>query len=205
MVISYSGRMVPEKVSRGENGALCDANLRELARQGAVVMIYGNVQPGSTDSRGCTTTWFGCRRSWRTRSSGPRHGALRLEPARSDRAAGGDRSSSAGLRQRAQPQLSFADGKPVGTEAAGYTEAPVGRFAGLQMGPVEVHGLLNRVGTLVDWSKPRSGSCCSREAPTSAAYLEEMLTAARHFKRSPRLYYSMGQPAYALGVSTTRC
>ncbi len=97
------------------------------------------------------------------------------------------------------PTLSFADGKPVGTEAAGYTEAPIGRFAGLQMGPVEVHGLLNRVGTLVDWSKPRSGSVLLAKAPTSAAYLEEMVTAAQHFQRDPGLYYSMGQAAYAFG------
>ena len=76
----------------------------------------------------------------------------------------------------------------------------MGRFCGLQMGPVEVHGLLNRVGTLVDWSRPGSGSVLLAKAPTSAAYLGEMLTAALHFERHPGLYYSMGQTAYAYGV-----
>ena len=37
------------------------------------------------------------------------------------------------------------------------------------------------------------------KAPTSAAYLEEMVTAALCFQRDPGLYYSMGQAAYALG------
>jgi len=200
MVISYSGRMVPEKVSRGENGALVDANLRELARLGVVVIVYGNVQPGSDESARL------------------HQGLVRLSGEVAAQSPPGRVIVRSGWSQRDQiallaatdlqvqvsesirsPTLSFANGKPVGTEAAGYTEAPVGRFGGLQMGPVEVHGLLNRVGTLVDWNKPGSGSVLLAKAPTSAAYLEEMVTAALCFQRDPGLYYSMGQAAYALG------
>jgi hypothetical protein len=200
MVISYSGRMVPEKVSRGENGALVDANLRELARLGVVVIVYGNVQPGSEQSARLHQDLVRLsgevaaqgypgrvivRSGWNQRDQIALLAATDLQVQVSDSI----RSAT----------LSFADGKPVGTEAAGYTEAPVGRFAGLQMGPVEVHGLLNRVGTLVDWNRPRSGSVLLAKAPTSAAYLEEMVTAALHFQRDPGLYYSMGQAAYAFG------
>ena len=200
MVISYSGRMVPEKVSRGENGALCDANLRELARRGVVVIIYGNVQPGSDESARLYQDLVRlsgeiaeqkCPGRVVVRSGWNQHDQIALLAATDLQVQVSDSIRS--------PTLSFANGKPVGTEAAGYTEAPVGRFAGLQMGPVEVHGLLNRVGTLVDWSKPRSGSLLLARAPTSAAYLEEMLTATLHFQRDPGLYYSMGQTAYAFG------
>ena len=200
MVVSYSGRMVPEKVSRGENGALVDANLTELARLGVVVIVYGNVQPGSAESARLHEDLV--------RLSG--EVAARSYPGRVIVRSGWNQRDQLALLAATDlqvqvsdsilsPALSFADGKPVGTEAAGYTEAPVGRFAGLQMGPVEVHGLLNRVGTLVDWSKPRSGSVLLAKAPTSAAYLEEMVTAAQHFQRDPGLYYSMGQAAYAFG------
>ncbi len=200
MVISYSGRMVPEKVSRGADGALVDANLRELARLGVVVIIYGNVQPGSDQSARLHQDLVRLsgevaaqgypgrvivRSGWNQRDQIALLAATDLQVQVSD-----------SIRS---PTLSFADGKPVGTEAAGYTEAPVGRFAGLQMGPVEVHGLLNRVGTLIDWSRPGSGSVLLAKAPTSAAYLEEMVTAAVHYQRDAALYYSMGQTAYAFG------
>ena len=201
MVVSYSGRMVREKVSRGDDGALVDANLRELARLGVVAIIYGNVQPASDESGRlyqdllrvsgeiATLGYPGrlvVRSGWNQRDQLALLKATDLQVQVSDSIRG--------------PTLSFADGKPVGTEAAGYTEAPVGRFCGLQMGPVEVHGLLNRVGTLVDWSRPGSGSVLLAKAPTSASYLDEMLTAALHFRRDPGLYYSMGQTAYAYGV-----
>jgi hypothetical protein len=200
LVVSYSGRMVPEKVSRGENGALVDGNLRALARNGAVVVVYGNVQAGSPES-------------------GRLYGdlaALSFQLAREDHP--GRLVVRTGWNQRDQidllkatdlqvqvsdsvlnPNFSFRDGKPVATEAAGYTESPVGRFGGLQMGPVEVHGLLNRVGTLIDWNRPGSGSVLLAREPSSAAYLDEMLTAAHHFAHHRDVYYSMGQKAYALG------
>ena len=200
MLISYSGRMVPEKVSRGANGALVDDNLRALTRQGVVVVIYGNVQSGSADSRRLYDE------------------LRRLSVELADAAHPGRLLVRTGWNQRDQidllkatdlqvqvsdsirsPTLSFHDGKPVGTEAAGYTEAPVGRFAGLQMGPVEVHGLLNRVGTLIDWSRRGSGSVLLAREPSSPAYLDELLTAAHHFEHQPDLYYSMGQKAYAFG------
>jgi Starch synthase catalytic domain len=201
LLVSYSGRMVSEKVSRGENGALVDGNLRELTRQGVVVVIYGNVQPASLESRrlfneltrlsadlmeeGCPGRLL-VRTGWSQRDQIELLKATDLQVQVSD-----------SIRS---PNLSFRDGKPVGTEAAGYTEAPVGRFAGLQMGPVEVHGLLNRAGTLIDWSRPGSGSVLLAREPTSAAYLDELLTAAHHFEHDPDLFYSMGQKAYALGA-----
>jgi hypothetical protein len=201
LLVSYSGRMVPEKVSRGTNGALVDDNLRELMRQGVVVVIYGNVQPASKESRRLYDGFARLsadllrarhpgrllvRTGWNQRDQIDLLKATDLQVQISD-----------SVRS---PNLSFRDGKAVGTEAAGYTEAPVGRFAGLQMGPVEVHGLLNRVGTLIDWSRPGSGSVLLAREPTSTAYLEEILTAAHHFEHAPSVYYSMGQKAYALGV-----
>jgi Starch synthase catalytic domain len=201
MLISYSGRMVPEKVSRGANGALVDDNLRALTRQGVVVVIYGNVQSGSADSRrlydglarlSAELTGAGhagrlfVRTGWNQRDQIDLLKATDLQVQVSDSVLG--------------QTLSFGDGKPVGTEAAGYTEAPVGRFAGLQMGPVELHGLLNRVGMVIDWSRPGSGSVLLAREPSSPAYLDELLTAAHHFEREPDLFYSMGQRAYALGV-----
>ena len=201
MLVSYSGRMVSEKVSRGPSGALVDENLRALAQNGVVVVIYGNVQPASVESRrlyddlvrlsgdlareghpGCLLV----RTGWNQADQLALLAATDLQVQVSD--------------SRRGSNLSFADGKAVGTEAAGYTEAPIGRFAGLQMGPVELHGLLNRAGTLIDWSRPGSGSLLLAREPTSAAYLEEMLTAAHHFQRQPDVYYSMGQKAYALGT-----
>ena len=193
--------MVPEKVSRGYNGALVDANLRELARRGAVVVIYGNVQPANQDSRRLYDDLD--RLSAQLAHEG--------HPGRLLVRTGWNQADQVALLEATDlqvqvsdsvrnPGFSFVDGKPVGTEAAGYTESPVGRFAGLQMGPVEVHGLLNRVGTLVDWSRPGSGSILLARVPTSAAYLDELLTAARHFEEQPEIYYSMGQRAYALGV-----
>ncbi len=201
LVVSYSGRMVPEKVSRGVGGALVDANLRELARRGVVVVLYGNVQPASPEScrlyddlvrlsaaliaEGHAGRLF-VRTGWNQADQIELLAATDLQVQVSDSVRGSS--------------LSFRDGKPVGTEAAGYTEAPVGRFAGLQMGPVEVHGLLNRAGLLIDWSRPGSGSVLMAREPTSAAHLQEMLTAVHHFEQEPDRYYAMGQTAYALGV-----
>ena len=201
LVVSYSGRMVPEKVSRGIGGALVDANLRELARRGVVVVLYGNVQPASPESRrlyddlvrlsatliaeGHAGRLF-VRTGWNQADQLELLAATNLQVQVSDSVRGSS--------------LSFLDGKPVGTEAAGYTEAPVGRFAGLQMGPVEIHGLLNRAGLLIDWSRPGSGSVLLAREPTSAAYLQEMLTAVHHFEQDADRYYAMGQTAYALGV-----
>lgn len=76
----------------------------------------------------------------------------------------------------------------------------MGRFGGLQMGPVEVHGLLNRVGTLIDWNRPGSGSVLLAREPTSAAYLQELLVATQEFTRRRGVFYSMGVRAYALGA-----
>jgi hypothetical protein len=201
MLISYSGRMVPEKVSRGANGALVDDNLRALMSRGVTVVIYGNVQAGSAESRGLHDEL--AKLSVELTAAGhPGRLLVRTGWAQGDqiellKATDLQVQVSDSVRS---PTLSFRDGKPVGTEAAGYTEAPVGRFAGLQMGPVEVHGLLNRVGTLIDWSRPGSGSLLLAREPTSPAYLDEMLTAAHHFEHQPALYYSMGQKAYALGA-----
>lgn len=201
LLISYSGRMVPEKVSRGENGALVDDNLRELARQGAVVVMYGNVQPENNESRRLYDG-LACLSAQLVREGHPGRLLVRSGWSQRDQI---DLLKATDLQVQVSdsvrsPNLSFRDGRAVGTEAAGYTEAPVGRFAGLQMGPVEVHGLLNRVGTLIDWSRPGSGSVLLAREPSSVAYLEEILTAARCFERQPDVYYSMGQKAYALGV-----
>jgi hypothetical protein len=201
MLVSYSGRMVPEKVSRGPNGALVDTNLRALAQNGVVVVIYGNVQPASVESQRLYDDLVRLSGDL-AREGHPGRLLVRTGWSQADQIAllaATDLQVQVSDSRRGS-NLSFADGKAVGTEAAGYTEAPVGRFAGLQMGPVELHGLLNRAGTLIDWSRPGSGSLLLAREPTSAAYLEEMLTAANHFERQPDLYYSMGQKAYALGA-----
>jgi hypothetical protein len=194
MVISYSGRMVAEKVSRGANGALVDDNLSALTRKGVVVVIYGNVQAGNAESRGLYDDLV------RLSATLARNG----HPGRLLVRTGWDQQDQIELLEATDLQvqvsdsvrggaLSFQHGKPVATEAAGYTEAPVGRFAGLQMGPVELHGLLNRVGTLIDWNRAGSGSVLLAREPSSPAYLEELLTAAHHFEHRPNIYYSMAQ------------
>ena len=201
MLISFSGRCVREKIAYTKDGALCDDNLRAAVTKGANVVIYANVQ-GFEDSR----KLFDELSQIANRLNSEGHAGRMIVRT------GWGQPDQLRLLEATDlqiqvsgsyfdPRFSFEDGKPVATEASGYTEAPAHNFASLQMGPVEIHGTLNTTGTLVNWNKPGSGSILLPRDGTPKGYRDEIVRAIEVFDNEPdhRTYRSMGKAALQQG------
>jgi hypothetical protein len=138
LVISYSGRLVPEKAGRGFSdyagkykgedgrGAFSNANIEYLVKRGVQVVIYGNVQSANSSSHKLSDGLKELMDHLKTvkPEDGYEKGKLLFVPS---------------FRQEQQRALLAATDVQVQdsyprTEAAGFTEADVSACGGIQVG-----------------------------------------------------------------------
>ncbi|MBI1946159.1 MAG: glycogen/starch synthase [Deltaproteobacteria bacterium] len=164
-VISYSGRLVDEKA--GRQRAFTDDNLRALVKQGAQVVLYGNVQAFAASE----AIWRDLQRLADELAKGPGPGRLVLK-------SGWGVAEQRALLAATDVQVQDSD---RGTGAAEYTEADVSANGGLQMGPPWIEGIINRQGVLVDRESPGSGNTLIPADAQPSSYLETLSWAVERF------------------------
>ena len=164
-VISYSGRLVDEKA--GRQRAFTDDNLRALVKQGAQVVLYGNVQAFAASE----AIWRDLQRLADELAKGPGPGRLVLK-------SGWGVGEQRALLAATDVQVQDSD---RGTGAAEYTEADVSANGGLQMGPPWIEGIINRQGVLVDRESPGSGNTLIPVDAQPSSYLESLSWAVARF------------------------
>ncbi|HID93985.1 MAG TPA: hypothetical protein EYP60_07800 [bacterium (Candidatus Stahlbacteria)] len=154
-VISYSGRLVDEKV--GRKRAFTDENIEELVKMGAQVIIFGNVQP----SVGSQKLYEGL--------------IALLNRLEAKRYAGKlivvnnfTLEEQIALLAATDIQVQDSDRR---TEGAGYTEADVSANAGLQVGPPYKEGIIQAQGAIVNFAVPGEGNTIIPANPTPQSYL----------------------------------
>lgn len=165
-VISYSGRLVDEKAGRCR--AFTDENIRALVKQGAQVVLYGNVQAFEASE----ALWRGLQRLADELAGGPGPGRLVLK-------SGWGVGEQRALLAATDVQVQDSD---RGTGAAEYTEADVSANGGLQMGPPWIEGIINQQGVLVDRDSPGTGNTLIPNDAQPASYLESLSWAIERFQ-----------------------
>ena len=164
-VISYSGRLVDEKA--GRQRAFTDDNIRALLKQGAQVVLYGNVQAFPESQRLYDDL-------------------VRLQAQLASEGLPGKLIVRSGWGVAEQRKLLAASDVQVqdsdrGTGAAEYTEADVSANGGLQMGPPWIEGIINRQGVLVDRDVPGDGNTLIPKDASPGAYLDSLSWAIDRF------------------------
>lgn len=166
MVISYSGRLVPEKA--GRKRAFCDENIKTLLRNGIQVVIYGNVQVNNTSSSDLAA---GMVRLINELRGNPEYtGRLIFVPRFS-------LNEQRALLAASDVQVQDSD---PSTEAAGFTEADISRTGGIEVGTKrednEVgEGLFQAQGVPMDLREPGKGNVLIPDKLTAGAYLDALL------------------------------
>jgi hypothetical protein len=154
-VISYSGRLVDEKV--GLKRAFTDENIEELVKMGAQVVIFGNVQPGV----GSQKLYEGL--------------IALLNRLEAKRYAGKLIVVNNFILEEQIALLAATDiqvqDSDRGTEGAGYTEADISANAGLQVGPPYKEGIIQAHGAIVNFAVPGEGNTIIPANPTPQSYL----------------------------------
>lgn len=167
MVVSYSGRLVPEKV--GRKRAFTDENIKALLRAGVQVVIYGNKQSNNPPSEYLMNDLIRLVNE------------LRGNPEYSGRLIFVPKFSLEEQRMLlAATDVQVQDSDPS-TEAAGFTEADVSRTGGIEVGTKrddnEVgEGLFQAQGVPMDLSVPGKGNVMTPERLDSASYLKAIMT-----------------------------
>ena len=160
-VISYSGRLVPEKA--GRERVFTNENIIKLVKKGVQVVIYGNVQLGE-DSKRIKRELVDLVDKLKYKKY---PGNLIFVPKFS-------------LEQQrsllAATDIQVQDSDPK-TEAAGYTESNVAACGGLQLAPYRSdnkfgEGLLQNQGTLIDIEKPGWGNTLVPVDASGEAYFD---------------------------------
>ncbi len=154
-VISYSGRLVDEKV--GLKRAFTDENIEELVKMGAQVVIFGNVQPGAGSQKLYEGLIALLNRLEAKRYAGKLIvvNNFTLE-------------EQIALLAATDIQVQDSD---RGTEGAGYTEADISANAGLQVGPPYKEGIIQAHGAIVNFAVPGEGNTIIPANPTPQSYL----------------------------------
>jgi|GEM_PF-612491 len=143
IVISYSGRLVPEKAGRSR--AFTNKNLRELVKAGAQVLFFGNVQAN-------TQHMFDDLQKLAEEIN--QHG-----PGKLIAVTGWGIEDQRKLLAASDLQVQDSDRDlHRGTGAAEYTEADISANAGLQMGPPWLEGIIQKQGMILDRNRPGSGN-----------------------------------------------
>lgn len=180
MVISYSGRLVPEKA--GRKRAFCDENVKALLRNGIQVVIYGNVQVNNTSSSDLAA---GIVRLINELRGKPEYtGRLIFVPRFS-------LNEQRALLAATDVQVQDSD---PSTEAAGFTEADVSRTGGIEVGTKrednEVgEGLFQAQGVPMDLEKPGKGNVLIPDKLTADAYLETLLKLYDKYQKGELKHY----------------
>jgi len=217
MVISFSGRLVPEKAGRGGfpgdknslrycgvdgKGAFDNSNIEELVRRGVQVVIYGNVQTKSEESMKLKKDLIELAKSLKKKNY---PGKLVFLPRFS-------------LEQQrmllAASDVGVHDSYPR-TEAAGFTEADDAVCGGIVIAPLRHdnsglgEGLFTAQGILMNSEAPekseasRRGNTLVPKQLTAKAYLDIMLYALKLYK-SDELKYNMAESKSLSRVLETR-
>jgi hypothetical protein len=156
LVISYSGRLVEEKA--GRERAFTDENIRALVKQGAQVVIYGNVQTADGRSK---SIYEGLERlATELADAYP-------PPPRLVVKSGWGLEEQIDLLAATDVQVQDSD---RGTGAAEYTEADVSANGGLQVGPPWIEGIIQRQGIALDRTQPGRGNTLIPNDASPAAY-----------------------------------
>ncbi|PIQ90532.1 MAG: hypothetical protein COV71_03990, partial [Candidatus Omnitrophica bacterium CG11_big_fil_rev_8_21_14_0_20_41_12] len=165
IVISYSGRLVPEKAGRLR--AFTDSNIEALVEAGAQVMIYGNVQENEESKR----IHRELKHLEGHLNSKDYSGKLVVKT-------GWGLPEQVALLAATDLQVQDSDRK---TGAAEYTEADVSANAGLQFGPVWLEGIIQRQGIVLDRNTPGSGNTIIPKDASPQSYREAFLWAMNLF------------------------
>jgi glycogen synthase len=165
MVISYSGRLVPEKA--GRTRAFTDANIEQMLKGGIQLVIYGNVQSNNSVSYKLRDDLIALIE----RMKGKNYpGRLIFVP----------RFSLDDQRALlAATDVQVQDSHPS-TEAAGFTEADVSACGGIEVGTPRSdneagEGLFQAQGVPMDLKVPGQGNVLTPERLDEAAYLDAIL------------------------------
>ncbi|MBI1977916.1 MAG: glycogen/starch synthase, partial [Candidatus Omnitrophica bacterium] len=164
IVISYSGRLVPEKA--GRKRAFDNDNIRALVEEGAQVVIYGNVQ---SHTKGMFEELVVL--SHEVNQKGP--GKLIV-------VTGWGIPEQRKLLAATDIQVQDSD---RATGAAEYTEADISVNGGLQLGPPWLEGVIQRHGIILDRNVPGSGNTVIPVNKSKEAYLNALLWIVELFKQ----------------------
>ena len=165
IVISYSGRLVPEKAGRSR--AFTNENIEALVKGGAQVIIYGNVQ-GSEDSK----AMYRDLKELEGRLDEAKKEKPEEYPGRLIVRTGWGLSEQIELLAATDVQVQDSD---RGTGASEYTEADISANGGLQFSPPWIEGIISRQGIVADRSEPGSGNTVIPYADSPQSYLEALM------------------------------
>ncbi len=180
IVISYSGRLVPEKA--GRDRAFCDENIQKMVEAGAQVLLFGNVQ-SSADSAKIYADLKNLESEINNKGFPGRlivvsgwglPEQLKLLAATDIQMQDSDRDW-----QRRHPDT----GHYLGTGAAEYTEADVSANGGLQSGPPWIEGVIQRQGIILDRTVKGSGNTLIPKDRRPASYWDMFSWAIELFKK----------------------
>ncbi len=154
-VISYSGRLVDEKV--GRKRAFTDENIEELVKMGAQVIIFGGVQPGKESQK-----LYKRLIAFRNRLEAKEY------PGKLIVVNNFTLEEQIALLAAADVQVQDSDRE---TEAAGYTETDISANGGLVVGPPYKEGIIQAQGVIVNFAIPGEGNTIIPANPTPQSYL----------------------------------
>ncbi|MFH1552520.1 MAG: hypothetical protein ABID83_02625, partial [Candidatus Omnitrophota bacterium] len=189
LVVSYSGRLVMEKagrgfeVSRGKDGrgAFDDKNIEELVKQGAQVVIYGNVQTNNVSSDALKKGLIELTKNLKEKGY---PGKLIFVP----RFSLSDQSALL-----AATDVQVQDSYPR-TEAAGFTEADISATGGIEVGTRRDdnnvgEGLFQAQGFPMDINNPGVGNVLVPEKLNAESYLKILLLLLEKYKSGDLKHY----------------
>ena len=164
LVVSYSGRLVPEKAGRAR--AFTDENIEAMVREGIQVVLFTNEQANNRASHDLARDFRKLEeRINRLREEEPHHypGRFVLKTRFSI-------DDQRKLLAAADIQIQDSDRF---TGAAEYTEADITANAGLQMGPPFWEGIIQAQGAAIDYEN-LTGNTIVPENTTPKAYLDKV-------------------------------
>ncbi|HOU35655.1 MAG TPA: amylo-alpha-1,6-glucosidase, partial [Candidatus Omnitrophota bacterium] len=165
MVVSYSGRLVPEKA--GRDRAFTDSNIERMVKAGIQVVIYGNIQPYEASQR------IGVElQQLRDRIERMRYAGRFIFKAKFNI------DEQRQLLAASDIQVQDSDRY---TGAAEYTEADVSANAGLQMGAPFWEGIIQHQGIAIN-RRRQTGNTLIPASVDPQSYLDAIFWAHDEFK-----------------------
>ena len=162
-VVSYSGRLVPEKA--GAQRAFTENNIERLVRMGVQVVYYGNIQVGDERSVELDTKYKSLyEKIERLRKEKPQEYTGRFVFVDNF-----DMHDQHSLLAATDVQIQDSDEH---TEAAGYTEADISACGGLQMAPPYPEGILQAQGLRVNLDVAGEGNTLIPEDANPESYFK---------------------------------
>jgi hypothetical protein len=179
MVVSYSGRLVPEKAGRVR--AFIDSNVENMLKSGIQVVIYGNVQSNNTTSDKLRDDLIALIEKLKEKKY---PGRLVFVP----------RFSLDDQRALlAASDVQVQDSHPS-TEAAGFTEADVSACGGIEVGTPRLdnkvgEGLFQAQGVPMNLDVPGEGNVLTPKNLDAASYLDAILKLNEEYENGNLKYY----------------